>query len=313
MRPNPEWSSVPDVADVEFLCGTRSSGAPDLLLEVPHGATRSDDFSRLASTLVGAYPDDLRDFFFVNTDVGAPEVARRVAERYVAAEPERAAVVIRCRIPRTFVDCNRVIDAATKPAASAAGEMTPGLHAWVRDPRDRERLLALYASYRALVTSAFERVCGRGGRALMVHSYAPRSVDVPVDDRIVEHLRAAYAPDKVGTWPLRSEVDLILDAPDGARYASEELAEGAASAFAAAGFAVARNGAYALHPSTLAHAFAREFPGRTLCLELRRDLLVREFTPFAEMRGEPSKVDRVAAPLAEAAVRAARAANAASA
>ncbi|MBK7874364.1 MAG: N-formylglutamate amidohydrolase [Planctomycetes bacterium] len=309
MRP-PLWSSVPGISDVELHRGARSSGAPDLLLEVPHGATRAEDFAALRRVLVGTYPDDLRDFFFVNTDVGAPEVATRVAELYVAAEPERCAAVVRCRIPRTFVDCNRVIDADTIAKGSAAGEMTPGLHAWVRDPRDRELLLARYASYRALVTEAFERVCGRGGRALMVHSYAPRSVDVPVDDRIVEHLRAAYAPDRVGTWPLRSPVDLIVDAPDGTRLASPELHAHALSAFAAAGLDVVENGAYALHPSTLAHAFARAYPARTLCLELRRDLLVAEFTPFEEMRGDPAKVERVASALADAAVRAARAAGA---
>ena len=40
-----------------------------------------------------------------------------------------------------------------------------------------------------------------------------------------------------------------------------------------------------------------------------RDLLVAEFTPFAEMRGDPAKVERFAAALANAAVRAARAAS----
>jgi len=61
-----------------------------------------------------------------------------------------------------------------------------------------------------------------------------------------------------------------------------------------------RCGSYALHPSTLAHAFASKSPGRTLCLEVRRDLLVEEFTPFAEMRADPQKLERIALTLARA-------------
>ena len=68
---------------------------PDLLVEIPHGATRAAHFDALASELVGPFPDDLRDFFFVNTDVGAPEVGGALAARVVADDPHRTAVVIR--------------------------------------------------------------------------------------------------------------------------------------------------------------------------------------------------------------------------
>lgn len=292
------WISIPDVCDVTVVRGARSVGGPDLLLEVPHGATLASDFDALASSLRGPFPADLRSFFFVNTDVGAPEVARRVAERVVAEDPARCALVIRSRVPRTFIDCNRVIDAATRASASKSGEMTPGIPEWVRDPLDQAVLLARYDAYRAVASEAFDAVCGAGGVALLVHSYAPRSVDVPVDERIVEHLRAAYAPGKRDTWPLRSPVDLIVNAPDGTFLASERLASRAQEEFTRAGFDVARNGAYALHPISLAHTFAARHPGRTLCLELRRDLLVSEFTPFAEMRGDPAQVARAAEPLA---------------
>jgi hypothetical protein len=37
-----------------------------------------------------------------------------------------------------------------------------------------------------------------------------------------------------------------------------------------------------------------------LCLEVRRDLLLREFTPFVELIPEPAAVARAAAPLANA-------------
>jgi hypothetical protein len=69
---------------------------------------------------------------------------------------------------------------------------------------------------------------------------------------------------------------------------------------ASADLRVARCGSYTLHPGTLAHAFATKYPGKTLCLEVRRDLLVEEFTPFAEMHADPQRVERVALPLARA-------------
>ncbi len=292
--------SIPDVCEVTLVRGPAAAATPDLVLEVPHGATRAADFDRLRAALRGPFPDDLREFFFVNTDVGAPEVALRVAERVVAADPRRSAAVIRCLLPRTFVDCNRLLDAATVARASAAGEMTPGLHAWVRDPADRALLLERYGAYRALVESACARVCANGGLAVMVHSYAPRSVDVPVDEHVVAHLRAAYAPGRVASWPLRAPVDLIVDTPEGERLADPARVERTRAAFAAAGFEVVLNGAYSLLPGTLATLLAHRHRGQTLCLELRRDLLVHVFTPFQEMQADPAKVERAAAALASA-------------
>lgn len=294
---------VPEVLDVTLLRGGQApeGATPDLLLEVAHGATLAADFDALAARLRGPFPPGLRDFFFVNTDVGAPEVALEVARRAVALAPRRTALVLRCRVPRTFVDCNRWIDASTRPAPSAAGEMTPGLPPWVRDADDARLLVEQrHAPYRGVVSAAMEQVLGAGGRALMVHTYAPRSVDVPVDERIVERLREAWSPEGRERWPLRSPIDLIANDPEGRLLADADLVERAARAFAAAGLAVARNAAYALHPSTLAHRFASAYPGRTLCLEIRRDLLVRRFSPFEEMHPDPALVARVAAPLAEA-------------
>jgi hypothetical protein len=294
--------SIPGVSEVVLVRGARAEREPRLLFEVAHGATRAADFDGLFAELRGPFPADLRDFFFVNTDVGAPEAALRAAELAVAAEPTLAALVIRCRIPRTFIDCNRLIDVDTQPRGSAAGAMTPGLHAWVREAADRALLFERYSAYRALVERVCGEVCGRDGQAVMVHSYAPRSVDVPVDENIVASLRAAYAPERRDSWPLRAPVDLIADTQEGERLARPELVSRAQACFEAAGFAVQLNGAYALHPATLAYALARRHPGQTLCLELRRDLLVPEFTPFQEMLPDPRKVERLAAPLAAALV-----------
>lgn len=309
MAPGP-IDPIPDVAEVTIVRGALAgSAAPTLLFEVPHGATRRSHYDRTRDVLRGDYPDDLRDFFFVNTDVGSPEVALAAAERFVGQRPHAAALVVRCLVPRTFVDCNRVIDLDAAPRASAAGEPTPGLHVYVRHPDDRRLLLARYAAYRDLATAAYERVCGdAGGLALMVHSFAPRSIDVPVDERIVERLRAEYRPERIGQWPLRAQVDLITTEPDGGRdLASPQLAAHVERTFAEAGFEVARNRTYELHPVSLAHRFGARHEGRTLCLELRRDLLVREFTPFAEMIPDPDRTARAAGALAAAAAAAAAA------
>ncbi|HEU4420749.1 MAG TPA: N-formylglutamate amidohydrolase [Planctomycetota bacterium] len=299
---------IAGVCDVEVLRGaTADPGAPpDVLFEVSHGATRSSHFDDLRGQLRSDYAADLRDFFFVNTDVGAPEVARAVARRIVQAAPRRSALVVRCLLPRTFVDCNRRVDRDTIPAASRPGEMTPGLPPWIREPADRELLLLRYFAYRDVVTAAFEKVCGNGGLDLFVHTYAPRSVDVPIDENIVANLHAAWAPDRVQTWPLRADVDLITHDPDGRLLASPLLAQRAAAELTAAGFEVKHNATYALHPVTLAHAFAERYAEATLCFEVRRDLLVARFTPFQEMIPEPARVERVATPLAAAVLAALR-------
>ncbi|MBK7642986.1 MAG: N-formylglutamate amidohydrolase [Planctomycetes bacterium] len=294
------WRSIPDVCEFALIRGGACLGEPTLLLEVPHGATRAEDYDALREALSGDYPDDLRDFFFVNTDVGAPELALSTALALVTADPTRCVAVLRCLVPRTFVDCNRVIDAAPRPRGSAAGEMTPGVHAWVKHAGDLALLLARYRAYRELAESLYEGICGNGGRALMLHSYAPRSIDVAVDENIVASLRDAYRPEKIGTWELRAEVDLIADDPEGQPLASEALVREVRRELEAVDLGVARCGTYALHPSTLAHVFATQHPGQTLCVEFRRDLLVEEFTPFAQMRADPRKLERIALPLARA-------------
>ncbi|MCK5944185.1 MAG: hypothetical protein KAI24_19520, partial [Planctomycetes bacterium] len=109
-----------------------------------------------------------------------------------------------------------------------------------------------------------------------------------------------YAPDKVESWPLRAEVDLITHDGDGVELANAELAARAEQRFAAHGFEVVRNRTYSLHPSTLAFELAGRYPGRTLCFELRRDLLLDAFVPFVELIPVAAKVARAAAPVVEA-------------
>jgi hypothetical protein len=297
--------SIAGVCHVEYVRGADAdaSAAPDLLFEVPHGATLARHFDQLRDELRGDYDDGLRDFFFVNTDVGAPELSLAVARGVVAQQPNRSAVVVRCLLPRTFVDCNRVIHRDTVAMASAPGEMTAGMPPWVLHTADRDLLLDRYFAYQHLVKNAFALVCGEGqpaGRALCVHTYAPRSLDVAVDDDIAKALHEAYAPDRIESWPLRAEVDLITHDPDGRQLADDELAIRADREFTADGFQVVRNDTYSLHPSTAAFGYADQYPNKTLCFEVRRDLLLDAFVPFVELHTNERAVARVAQPLIRA-------------
>ncbi|MCB9917569.1 MAG: N-formylglutamate amidohydrolase [Planctomycetes bacterium] len=289
------FASLPHVVEFTEFRGSRAS-VPTLLLEVPHGATRASHFDEVRARLSGDYPADLRDFFFVNTDVGAPELANAIAALHVEADAAAWCVVARCLVPRTFIDCNRVIEVAPHADAKggAVGEITPGLHVYVTDEGDRTLLLERYQSYVRSIDAAYEGVVPLGGRAMMVHSYAPRSLDVPVDERIVERLRAEYEPARIEHWPLRPDIDVIADDPDGTRVASPELVEALVAAGDALEFDVGISRTYALHPGTLAASLGRRYAGKTLCFEVRRDHLVKTFTPFSEMEGDPSSIDRIA-------------------
>ncbi len=287
------------IAEVVVIRGAaaRIDAPLDLLIEVPHGATRTEDYARVAAQLTSPLPHGLVDFFHVNTDAGAPELGLATARRLVVAAPERSVAIVRCRIPRTFIDCNRRIDA--DPAEFKAGKVTPGLMPWITSPEDRARLRAAYDRYVALVHAATGELAGDGAM-LLLHTYAPRTVDVEVDLAIVESLRAAYAPGVEGTWPLRPELDVIGKALDGTNHAPVAVVEELRRAMAACDLTVAEGTTYPLHPSTLAYDHVMARPGRALCLEVRRDLLADPFEPFAQMRIAPAKVDRLAVPLAAA-------------
>jgi predicted N-formylglutamate amidohydrolase len=291
-------SSVPGVADVEVVRGRDAGpGAPALLVEVPHGAGRAD-YDALFAEMTGPLPADLHEFFSVNTDVGAWPLGRRVAEAIVAADPRRSAIAIRCRIPRTFIDCNR-IEGATEGDLKSGG-MTASVPAYVRDDGDRARLLALHRRYVALVEEAHAGL-DESGFLLLPHTYGPRTLGIDaVDDDIVEKLRWAHEPDRVETWPLRPEVDLITRAADESVTAALDVAGAVAAAYRALGVGVGENETYHLHPSTLAHRWAARFPGRVFCLEVRRDLLVRSWIWNGENEVLAGAIDRFAAPIAAA-------------
>ena len=97
-----------------------------------------------------------------------------------------------------------------------------------------------------------------------------------------------------------SWVSLITDTPDGRDLSPPGLAAALIAAYAEEGLNAVRGGTYSLHPATAACASAQRWPGRLLCLELRRDLLVERWTPFSPMQAAPDAVARLSGPLIQA-------------
>lgn len=274
---------IPGVVDVHRF----GSGTPELVIEIPHGATETADFTSLEARLTSPLPGGLIDFFHVNTDAGAPELGLAIAEKLGNA------VVLRCRIPRTFIDCNRRIDASL--AEFKEGKVTPGLMPWITTDHDRQLLRGLYDRYVAVVRETLD--AAPNAALLMLHTYAPRSVEIEVGPDIGPKLRAAYEPDVEPTWKMRPEIDVISKDLDGKSYAPPAVL---AALKANLDLPVAESATYPMHPSTLAYDHVLARPGRAICVEVRRDLLADPFTPFAQMTIGKQKVERLAVPFANA-------------
>jgi hypothetical protein len=315
-----EIEAIPGVCEVErFAASTGAAAGPcDLLVEVPHGATLERHYDALARRLRSPLPADLREFFFVNTDVGAPECALAVARLWVdpAANVElarragvtvpgrpRRALVLRSLLPRTLCDCNRVVQ------PQGAQQLTPAIPEYVTAPEDRALLQELHARYDETARRAYAQVCGAGGTAIALHSYAPRSVAIDtLDARIVERLREAYRPGTYETWPRRPTVDIISESDEGDYLAPPELVREIRSEFAKDGVTAVENATYRLHGGTAGLLHSRRHRGRVLCIEFDRAALAEPFTPFREMRIGQAKLRAMTLPLAAALLRVAAAA-----
>lgn len=292
-------TSVPHIADLHRLRGPEAAdeSSVDLLFEIPHGATETSDFTELAALIQSPLPKNLIDFFYVNTDVGAFELAIASARELLKIHPHWTIDVLRSRIPRTFIDCNRRIDSA--PEAFKEGGVTPGLMPWIQAPEDLALLHERYNAYLDMVHSATAQLTPNGSTVLL-HTFSPRTVGVEVDEKIVENLHRAYEPEIFQTWPLRPEFEIIDRDADGIEHTPAHLKKAFRKELASAGWNLEESSTYPLHPSTIAHQHAIDRPGRVLCIEVRRDLLANPFDPFAEMFIAPEKVDAVAAPFSRA-------------
>ena len=315
-------TSLPEVCDVEIVTAPglapNADTVPELLFEIPHGASATRHYDAIRAHLATALPDDLIDFFHVNTDVGSYEYARRVAEflvdpglvrelePYLTANTRekvdalrpRSVALVRCLIPRTFVDTNRVLE--DSPGGDGP-RLTSAVNEYIRDPRDVDWLLQQHRRYHEVARAAYAWILDAGGLACTPHTYAPKSIEVhDFDEGIGKALRAAYEPEAYAKWTVRPHIDLITVAPDGTRLTPERWVEGILRNGAQAGWDVKQNETYPLHPVSMGYVYAAKYPGRVLCLEVRRDLLADPFTPFEEMSISDAKTSAVAAPLSSA-------------
>ncbi len=293
--------SIPGVCDLTWLRprgerGHRDEGPPRLLIEIPHGATERSDYETFAAQLRSSLPADLEEFFFVNTDIGAPECAIKIAEELAATGKPLGVLIIRSRIPRTFIDCNRVT--AGMPGVVVDG-LTPALASYIEDPADRQLLEARHRRYHGVVASAYDLICGSGGLALQLHSYAPRSVEIEEIDRdIVHKLRWAYTPEVYKRWRQRPDIDVICESTDGSALSSPELVNLILDGYRGLGLEVGASRTYRLHPTTMGYQYASRFPGKVICVELSRELVANPFTPLCESPLCQAKIERLAKPLA---------------
>jgi predicted N-formylglutamate amidohydrolase len=210
-------------------------------------------------------------------------------------------VVVRALVPRTFVDLNRDLGEQAVPG------MTPGLPPYVTATADRELLFSLYQQYHGAVSKLYEEVCGAAGErgiALALHTFAPRSVEVEVNADIVAALRAAYRPGIYPSWALRPGVDFITRDATENDLSPPGLVASLREAYGALGIDTGENATYHLHPATMGYRYAAAYPGRVLCMEVRRDLLGAPWRPFSPSAAGPRKVARLARPLAAALSRA---------
>ncbi len=259
------------------------------LLEVPHGADEERHYHGLASLLRSPLPDDLIAFFHVNTDAGAWALARAIGAEL--EDRGEHVCLIHCGIPRTFVDTNRILD-------GSADGLTPGLQPWITHPDDVHLLRALHRAYTTTVDAVYRQVCGRGGRALIPHTYAPRTVPITeVDLDIVEQLRAFYDTDRIEGCPLRPEIDFITRTPEGEELALPGVPQ-LVERLRAAGYEASRCASYTLHPSTMGARRSATYPGHVLCFEVRRDRITR-WEPFLPKEPLPESIANLASILVD--------------
>lgn len=292
-------ASIPGVVDVEILRGARAAtgSRPTFLVEVPHGADEAAHFAEVRARLRGRLPEGLEAFFWINTDIGAWGYGRATAERILEANPERSALVVRCLVPRTFIDCNRSEGFVAGDAPGSG--LTSAVPAYIRDEQDRALLVELHRTYVRTVRAAYDEVCTGGGLALVPHTYGPRTLGIErVDDDIVKNLHEACDDGREETWPLRPEIDLVTRDETGRALSAEGLEEKLLAAFRTGGFDPRANQTYALTKGGLGYDWSVAYPGRVICLEVRRDLLVSRWRALEPMTVSPAGVARVAKVLA---------------
>lgn len=268
-----------------------------LFVDVPHGATRKADYDAVFANLKGALPAQLEHFFFVNTDIGAPEGAAWLGKTLQARGIN--VVVARCLIPRTFIDPNRVVALGDAEGKVKDG-LTAAVPAYLTNADDLAWLGHEHARYHSAIDAAYLEVCrGKNGLAVQLHSYSPRSVGIEkVDADIVNALHAAYVPEVYATWPERPPVDLITATKDGSFRTAPRLVDALLAEYAKAGIDAKENATYHLAPAAMGMVYAQQYPDQVVCVELNRGLVAEPFVPFGVSPISDEKVARMVEPIA---------------
>lgn len=288
---------------IEFEVFTAPNSDRWCFVDVPHGATRKADYDAVFAKLKGPLPAQLEHFFFVNTDIGAPEGAQYLG-RTLSAQGLNV-VFARCLIPRTFIDPNRVV-ALSAPGGAVKDGLTAAVPAYITHADDLAWLGEQHARYHAQVDKAYRFICGeKGGVAVQLHSYSPRSVGIEiVDDKIVEALHAAYVPSVYETWPERPVVDLITATKDGSFRTAPQLVDAVLAEYARDGISAKENATYHLAPAAMGMVYAQQYPQQVFCVELNRGHVADPFVPFGESPISAAKVEKLVAPIARVVARA---------
>lgn len=284
--------SVPGVVDVTVFEGKSKHW---LLIDVPHGATRKSDYDAVVSKLKSPLPAQLEHFFFVNTDIGAPEGAEWLG-RTLSAQGINV-VVARCLMPRTFIDPNRVI-AQTQQGVVKDG-LTAAVPGYITAKEDFEWLSAQHARYHQVVEALYLDICrGKDGLALQLHSYSPRSVGIEkVDENIVDALHAAYVPEVYATWPERPVIDVISATKDGSFRTAPRIVDAMMKAWADEGIPAKENATYHLAPAAMGYVYAAAYPSQVVCVELNRGHVADPFVPFGVSPISEAKIAKLVGPI----------------
>ena len=309
-------TSLPDICEVYQFAGPRAGEQPTVFIELPHGATTLAHLDR-AKARTRIYDPRYDSFFLANTDQGSPEYAHRLA-RWMT-DPEAAAtlagaddqlaqayrrlaehtrvLVVRALLPRTIVDVNRVWEMNEEQRKQAR---LTGVHAPFIPEEDLPGIRQAHRHYNLTAARAYDLVCGSGGHAFNLHTYAPISVNIVEGEHIVDTLQRAYLPENVGSFPRRPAVELITAPPEAPSLAPAELVTLLKRSYAEIGIEAVENDPFPLHPLTSCHDHAQRHPGKILIMEISRDLLAEPFDPFIEMFIDPARVERMTRPIAAA-------------
>lgn len=311
-----QLQSIPGICTVTHFGFDEAAGEEDILpifIELPHGATEAEHLYQLKARIADYQNDRYDRFFFVNTDQGSPEYAFWMAERltdlnyldkHLGGEIDAFSlrtlvqrirvVVLRSLLPRTIVDVNRnwVIDEETRKAANLTGTCA----GFIESENDLVLLRDVYDQYQAVARAGYEWACG-DGYAFNLHTYSPITVSLVEGEFIVDTLERAYEQN-YADYPLRPGIQTITTPPGETQMlAPKAMVESVENAYHMAGFSVSRDEPYPLHPAATGYGHSARYPGHVFSMEIRRDLLVDHFEPFAVMNIAPAKVAQVTLPL----------------